>query len=182
MEEGNTVLIKAKSPTPASPPQIKEVPKQSPPPRKRRPDAEVTMVSQTPIPVTDNAEPEPEDNYESALVTGPEGQIIPWLKIDNLYDLKQEIMQYTNPLRAKIMLFYAIYQIDTSEQHWSIVRTCTLDDLLIRMFQHHGKDINEIQNQLMEVANSSIEGLEPEDNVQAVSAIVESIKHFYKKK
>ena len=46
---------------------------------------------------------------------------------------QQEIMQYTNPLRAKIMLFYMIYQIDPYEQHWSIVRTCSLDDLLIKL-------------------------------------------------
>lgn len=111
----------------------------------------------------------------------PEGQVIPWLKLDNLFDLKQEIMQYTNPLRAKIMLFYAIYQIDITEQHWSIVRTCSLDDLLIRMFQQYGKDIKTIESHLMTVANSSIEGLEPDDNAQAVSAIVESVKHFYKR-
>jgi hypothetical protein len=111
----------------------------------------------------------------------PEGQVIPWLKLENLFDLKHEIMQYTNPLRAKIMLFYAMYQIDISEQHWSIVRTCTLDDLLIRMFQQYGKDIKTIENNLMSVANSSIEGLEVDDNAQTVSAIVESVKHFYKR-
>lgn len=112
----------------------------------------------------------------------PEGQIIPWLKVDNLFDLKQEIMQYTNPLRAKIMLFYAIYQINPSEQNWSIVRTCTLDDLLVRMFQHYGQNIQQIESHLTEIAHSRIEGLEPEDNLQAVSAIVESIKRFYKKR
>jgi hypothetical protein len=111
----------------------------------------------------------------------PEGQVIPWLKIDNLFDLKQEIMQYTNPLRAKIILFYAVYQIEPSEQHWSIVRTCSMNDLLIKILQQYDKDIKTIETQLSHVANSSIEGLEPEDNAQAVSAIVESIKHFYKK-
>lgn len=183
LEEGNTVLIKAKSPTatPPTPPTPATPPTQVQRTRKpERVDAEATMVSQAPIPIDD--QPESEDSYDIVPISGPEGQVIPWLKIDNLYDLKQEIMQYTNPLRAKIMLFYAIYQIDTTEQHWSIVRTCTLDDLLIRMFQHHGKDISQIESQLMEIANSSIEGLEPEDNLQAVSAIVESIKHFYKKK
>lgn len=112
----------------------------------------------------------------------PEGQIIPWLKIENLFELKQEIMQYTNPLRAKIMLFYAVYEIDTLEQHWSIVRTCSLDDLLIRMFEHYDKNIKVIAQKLQYVANSPIEGLEPEDNLQTVSAIIESIKHFYKKR
>ncbi|WP_373479981.1 hypothetical protein [Geminocystis sp.] len=111
----------------------------------------------------------------------PEGQILPWLKLDNLFDLKQEIMQYTNPLRGKILLFYAIYQIHPSEQHWSIVRTCSLDDLLIKMFQNHGKDIKTIEKELMYVANSGIEGLEPDDNAQTVTAILESIKHFYRK-
>lgn len=143
-------------------------------------DPKATMVSENPPPREEK--PEPEEIMEVVPSNVPEGQVIPWLKIDNLFDLKQEIMQYTNPLRAKVMLFYAIYQIDTSEQHWSIVRTCTLDDLLIRMFQHHGKDIDKIESQLMHIANASIEGLEPEDNVQAVSAIVESIKHFYKKR
>ena len=147
-------------------------------------DSQATMVSenvlQTPSKKSEQKS-EPEEVLETSPNSIPEGKVIPWLKIDNLFDLKQEIMQYTNPLRAKVMLFYAIYQIDISEQHWSIVRTCTLDDLLVRMFHHHGKDINKIENQLMRVANSSIEGLEPEDNVQAVSAIVESIKHFYRK-
>lgn len=145
------------------------------------------------LPVTINQETDTETSEESqddsdldlsgSMIAGdvPEGQVIPWLKLENLFDLKHEIMQYTNPLRAKIMLFYAVYQIDISEQHWSIVRTCSLDDLLIRMFQQYGKDIKTIESHLMSVANSSIEGLEPDDNAQTVSAIVESVKHFYKK-
>ncbi|BAQ60725.1 hypothetical protein GM3708_1131 [Geminocystis sp. NIES-3708] len=111
----------------------------------------------------------------------PEGQIVPWLKIDSLFDLKQEIMQYTNPLRAKIILFYAVYQIDPCEQHWFIVRTCSMDDLLVKMFQQNDKDIKTIEAQLLQVAHSNIEGLDPEDNAQTVGAIVESIKRFYKK-
>lgn len=165
-QEEETQLIKAKSKNnvPESPP--------------------VTMTQE----VETNIEPSESQDDSGIDISGnmavagvPEGQVIPWLKLDNLFDLKQEIMQYTNPLRAKIMLFYAIYQIDITEQHWSIVRTCSLDDLLIRMFQQYGKDIKTIETHLMGVANSSIEGLEPDDNAQAVSAIVESVKHFYKK-
>ena len=111
----------------------------------------------------------------------PEGQILPWLKVDSLFELKQEIMQYTNPLRAKIMLFYMIYQIDPYEQHWSIVRTCSLDDLLIKLFQQYGKDIDTIKAKLLEIANVQIEGLESEDNIQASNALTECLKHFYKK-
>lgn len=118
----------------------------------------------------------------STSMTTPEEQIIPWLKVDNLYDLKQEIMQYTNPLRAKIMLFYAIYQIDPNEQHWSVVRTCSLDDLLLRMFQNYGENIEKIESHLKEIAKCSMQGMTYEDNLQAVSAIVEAVKRFYKKR
>ncbi len=107
--------------------------------------------------------------------------VVPWLKVDNLFDLKQEIMQYTNPLRAKVILFYAIYQIDTNEQHWSVVRTCTLEDLLISMFQRYSHNVQKIETELMVIAQSRIEGLEPEDNVQAVNAIIKAVKHFNKR-
>jgi hypothetical protein len=127
-----------------------------------------------------------EDNSENTTSTIEvnmfQEEIIPWSKIDNLFDLKQEIMQYTNPLQAKIILFYAIYQINPTEQHWSIVRTCTLDDLLLRIFQNYGKNIGEIKSNLTHIANLSLDdGLKPEDNLQTVSAIVEAIKHFYRK-
>jgi hypothetical protein len=173
-DEEDTQLIKAKSKT-SQPAKETATP--------NYPELTVdkeTMVSQHSAETAEK--PTVAENVEVVSSNVPEGQVIPWLKVDNLFELKQEIMQYTNPLRAKVILFYAIYQIDTSEQHWSIVRTCTLDDLLIRMFQHHGKDIDKIESQLMNIANSSIEGLEPEDNLQTVSAIVESIKHFYKKR
>lgn len=111
----------------------------------------------------------------------PESQIIPWLKVDNLFDLKQEIMQYTNPLKAKIILFYTTYQINPYEQHWSVVRTCSLDDLLIKLFQQYGQDLQSIENQLLEIANVNIDVLEVDDNNQVVSALIDSIKRFYKK-
>ncbi|WP_017296187.1 hypothetical protein [Geminocystis herdmanii] len=162
-EEEETQLIKAKNKNIESPP--------------------VTINQETNTETSEESSDDSDLDLSGSMIAGdvPEGQVIPWLKLDNLFDLKHEIMQYTNPLRAKIMLFYAMYQIDISEQHWSIVRTCSLDDLLIRMFQQYGKDIKTIESHLMSVANSSIEGLEPDDNAQTVSAIVESVKHFYKR-
>ncbi|AFZ48789.1 hypothetical protein Cyast_2849 [Cyanobacterium stanieri PCC 7202] len=160
-EEEETQLIKAKS-------------------KKVAQESSTTHSTATTPEVVSTAEESKQQNVTPTSV--PEGQIIPWLKIENLFELKQEIMQYTNPLRAKIMLFYAVYEIDTLEQHWSIVRTCSLDDLLIRMFEHYDKNIKVIAQKLQYVANSPIEGLEPEDNLQTVSAIIESIKHFYKKR
>lgn len=157
---------------------------QIPPPSKKLDNSSATSDTTTVRRIVHNktADNTTVDKTITDNTNVPEAQIIPWLKVDNLFDLKQEIMQYTNPLRAKIMLFYAIYQISPLEQHWSIVRTCTLDDLLIRMFQHYGKNIQQIESHLNEIAKLRIEGLEPDDNLQAVSAIVESIKHFYKKR
>lgn len=164
-EEEETQLIKAKNKNRESPP------------------VTINQEVETNIETSEDSSDDSGIDLSGSIIAGdvPEGQVIPWLKLDNLFDLKHEIMQYTNPLRAKIMLFYAMYQIDISEQHWSIVRTCSLDDLLIRMFQQYGKDIKTIESNLMSVANSSIEGLEPDDNAQTVSAIVESVKHFYKR-
>lgn len=167
-EEGDTKLIKAKNP-PSSP--------------EITPETEKVITS---VEESSTASKEEEslsikqatDVEPSAI---PEGQVLPWLKVDSLFDLKQEIMQYTNPLRAKVMLFYTVYQIDPYEQHWSIVRTCSLDDLLIKLFQQYGKDIQVVENTLLQTANSHIEGLEIEENVQTATALVECIKHFYKK-
>lgn len=142
-------------------------------------DVAPKIKAQSP-PETATIEPLSAQEVEPSSV--PEGQVIPWLKVENLFELKQEIMQYTNPLRAKILLFYATYQIETVEQHWSIVRTCNLDDLLMRMFEHHDKDIKTIAQKLEYVANSPIEGLELEENKQTLTALIEAIKHFYKKK
>lgn len=167
-DEGDeTVLISAKKITPK--------PSSTPAPAKQKKPIDKSTYVSEPL----STEPSPPDDVGVNIV--PEAQIVPWLQVDNLFDLKMKIMQYTNPLRAKIMLFYAIYQIKPIEQHWSIVRTCTLDDLLVRMFQHYGQNIDEIEADLNEIANSRIEGLDPEDNLQAVSAIVESIRQFYKK-
>ena len=118
---------------------------------------------------------------ESSIDPVTSNLVIPWLKVDNLFDLKQEIMLYTNPLKAKVILFYAIYQIDATEQDWSVVRTCTLEDLLINMFQHYGQDVQKIEAELTAIAQSRIEGFEPEDNLQVVNAVVEAVKHFHKK-
>lgn len=167
-EEEDTKLIRAKKPVSS---------------------AEIAKETQIAIESVEEAPPPTKEEESLSIKQGtdvepsaiPEGQILPWLKVDSLFELKQEIMQYTNPLRAKVMLFYTVYQIDPYEQHWSIVRTCSLDDLLIKLFQQYGKEIKVVENHLLETANAHIEGLEVEENIQTASALVECIKHFYKK-
>lgn len=167
-EEGDTKLIGAKKPAP-----LPEVSRQT--------QLAIESVEETPPPTKDEESLSIKQGTDVEPSPIPEGQVLPWLKVDSLFDLKQEIMQYTNPLRAKVMLFYTVYQIDPYEQHWSIVRTCSLDDLLIKLFQQYGKDIQVVENLLLQTANAQIEGLEIEENVQTATTLVECIKHFYKK-
>lgn len=167
-EEGDTKLIKAKNPASSS-----EITPEKEKAIESVEESSTSSKEEESLSIKQATDVEP-----SAI---PEGQVLPWLKVDSLFDLKQEIMQYTNPLRAKVMLFYTVYQIDPYEQHWSIVRTCSLDDLLIKLFQQYGKDIQVVENSLLQTANSHIEGLEIEENVQTATALVECIKHFYKK-
>jgi hypothetical protein len=49
----------------------------------------------------------------------------------NLFDIRSEIMQYTNPLRAKILLFSVLFQSwDEHSPDWGLVRSYGLDDLV----------------------------------------------------
>ena len=167
-EEEDTKLIRAKKPVSSS-----EISKET--------QIVIDSVEEAPTPTKEEESLSIKQGTDVEPSAIPEGQILPWLKVDSLFDLKQEIMQYTNPLRAKVMLFYTVYQIDPYEQHWSIVRTCSLDDLLIKLFQQYGNDLKVVEQYLLQTANAHIEGLEVQENVQTASALVECIKHFYKK-
>ncbi|BFM40645.1 hypothetical protein [Synechocystis sp. LKSZ1] len=49
----------------------------------------------------------------------------------NLFDLRSEIMQYANPLRAKILLFSILFHSwNRNGQDWGMLRSYGLDDLI----------------------------------------------------
>lgn len=174
-EDEDTKLIRAKKPNQSS-----DISKETQIAIEQR-HSVIESVEESPNPTKEEESLSIKQGTDVEPSAIPEGQVLPWLKVDSLFDLKQDIMQYTNPLRAKIVLFYTVYQIDPDEQHWSIVRTCNLDDLLIKLFQQYGKDLKLVEHHLLQVANAHIEGLEVEENIQAATALVECIKHFYKK-
>ncbi|AFZ53055.1 hypothetical protein WEU38_08105 [Cyanobacterium aponinum AL20118] len=174
-EDEDTKLIRAKKPNQSS-----DISKETQIAIEQR-HSVIESVEESPNPTKEEESLSIKQGTDVEPSAIPEGQVLPWLKVDSLFDLKQDIMQYTNPLRAKIVLFYTVYQIDPYEQHWSIVRTCNLDDLLIKLFQQYGKDLKLVEHHLLQVANAHIEGLEVEENIQAATALVECIKHFYKK-
>lgn len=93
------------------------------------------------------------------------------------FDLKEEIMRYTNPLRAKILLFYTIYKMDVNEQHWSIVRNCTLDELIFRLIRSYNnkKDLE------VEMYYKASALPDQEENVKTAKAILKILENFYSK-
>ncbi|MGK7875352.1 MAG: hypothetical protein AB4426_19245 [Xenococcaceae cyanobacterium] len=94
----------------------------------------------------------------------------------DLFDWRLEVMKYTNPLRAKILLFSVIYhKWDSSGQDWSMLKSYTLDDLLLRLLRNY-KTITELESKLYATAKSLVE---PDENLQTANAIIESIKPFY---
>ncbi len=96
----------------------------------------------------------------------------------DIFKMRLEIIQYTNPLRAKILLFFTIYKLNSSEEHWTIVRGCTLDDLLFKMFSNY-RNPKELESLLYRKADSLPDA---EEYKQAASAIVKAINRFYGKK
>jgi adenylate cyclase len=94
----------------------------------------------------------------------------------NLFDIRLGILKYTNPLRAKILLFSALYSDFTfSYQDWlslkqheltnllqEILKTCiTYTDLELKLYGA----ANRLQN--------------PEEHVQAADTVIKCLREFY---
>jgi hypothetical protein len=93
----------------------------------------------------------------------------------NLFDLRLEIMRYTNPYRAKIVLFSLLHQPFTDfAEHESMIKNQTLDDLLRMMLQTYR--LSEVEVQLLAVARNLEDS---EDCMQAAHVILGAIKPFY---
>lgn len=95
----------------------------------------------------------------------------------DLFELRLKIIQYTNPLRAKNILYSTIYgqNFADREQCLSVLKNYTLDELLSRLFYKY-KNLEQIEDNL---ALTARETLDPDANLQAVNAIIESIKPIY---
>ncbi|MEH2435574.1 MAG: hypothetical protein V7K25_15230 [Nostoc sp.] len=94
----------------------------------------------------------------------------------NQFDLRQNIMKYTNPLRAKIVLFSALYKKFTfNEEDWLKLKAEKLDDLLLKLF-NTCPTIRELESKL----NNAVISLgKPHENIQAASAIIQSMRGLY---
>ena len=96
----------------------------------------------------------------------------------NLFDVRQRILQQTNPLRAKILIFSSLYHEFTfSERDWLLLKTQELDNLLRQLFNVCGS-LAQLESQLYTTA-SNLENRD--ENDQAASVIIQAMNPCYAK-
>lgn len=94
----------------------------------------------------------------------------------NLYSLRLEIMRYTNPLRAKILLLSTVRSpFAFTPQDWLTLKTKTLDELLQETFTYC-TSYADLESKLT-IISHCLENAD--DNAQAASTILKAMKPFY---
>ena len=89
------------------------------------------------------------------------------------FEIRLEIFQYANPLRAKILIFSLLFHPwDRSGQDWLTLRSYTLEDLLKQLIQS-GKSIQDIEVQLYNIAQTQ---MDTDANVQTASILVQTLQ------
>lgn len=112
------------------------------------------------------AEPTPLSNHQN---------ILPPSKNYDPFEIRLEIFQYTNPLRAKILLFSLLFHPwDRSGQDWSTLRSYTLEDLLEQLIQS-GKPLKAIEIQLQQIAKTQ---MDTDANVQTASILIQALQRI----
>jgi hypothetical protein len=94
----------------------------------------------------------------------------------NSYDVREEIIKYTNPLRAKIVLFSTLYyKFRFDNQDWNKLRNILLDDLLNDLLRKF-TNFKELDMKLTIAASC----LEPQNEyTQSAGAILQCLKCYY---
>ncbi len=95
---------------------------------------------------------------------------------NDLFDVRQDLMKYTNPLRAKIIFFSTLYYKFTfQEGDWLKLRTYQLNDLITEIFDRFAT-YKELDSKL----NIAASCLEPSgEYMQAAGAILQCLRGNY---
>jgi hypothetical protein len=94
----------------------------------------------------------------------------------NLFDVRQKILQQTNPLRAKIVIFSTLYHEFTfNDRDWLLLKTQELDTLLRQLF-NVCPTLAELESQLYRTA-SNLENTD--ENDQTASVIIKAMSPCY---
>jgi len=94
----------------------------------------------------------------------------------SLYNLRLEIMRYTNPLRAKILLLSTVRSPFTaSRQDWVTLKSKSLDDLLQATFEYC-ETFSDLESKLTIMCHC-VDNVG--ENIQTAGAILQAMKPFY---
>ena len=94
----------------------------------------------------------------------------------NQFDLRQNLMRFSNPLRIKIILFSALYNKFTfNEQDWLRLKSEELDSLLQKLFDSC-LTIGELESK---IKNTVISLGDPDKNNQASGVIIRVVRSLY---
>lgn len=97
-------------------------------------------------------------------------------KPNNFFKIRLEIFQYTNPLKAKILLFSLLHHNFTQgEQDWLELKQCSLDDLLQKLIEFKAT-MTAIESELEAWVTASND---PDANLPTAKAIVRALKIYY---
>ncbi|MEG4801360.1 hypothetical protein QUB63_15855 [Microcoleus sp. ARI1-B5] len=115
-----------------------------------------------------------DDHFSSQLPAGESSERDP----GNLFDVREKILQQTNPLRAKILIFSTLYHEFTfSDRDWLLLKTQELDKLLRQLFNVCGS-LAELESNLYGTAGN----LDNTDECdQAASVIIKAMNPCYAK-
>jgi serine/threonine protein kinase len=94
----------------------------------------------------------------------------------NLFDLRLELMRFTNSMRAKILLFSVLYYpFNPDRDNWQDLRSHGLDELLRRLFYVY-PSFAEADNAIWQMSRSLSE---PSAYEQSANYILQAIKTLY---
>ena len=94
----------------------------------------------------------------------------------SLFKLRLEIMRYTNPLRAKILLLSTVRSpFSATPQDWTTLKSKSLDDLIQETFKYC-KTFADLESKLTIMCHC-VDNVE--ENIQAAGAILQAMKLFY---
>ena len=97
--------------------------------------------------------------------------------IGYLFDIRQKIIQQTNPLRAKILIFSTVYHefSFSNDRDWSLLKTQELDNLLRLLFEAC-PTLKELESRLYKTASNLDNS---DDNIQSARVIIQAMADCY---
>ncbi|MDT9340928.1 hypothetical protein VV11_016435 [Trichodesmium erythraeum 21-75] len=93
-----------------------------------------------------------------------------------LFDVREKIMQGTNPLKAKILIFSAVqHHFDFGNKDWLLLRTKNLDSLLRQIF-NLCLSITDLESSLYATANNFED---PDEYTQVANIVIKALSLCY---